>query len=148
MRLTKTFLPYIRNATAVLLLLTVVGCASMSSSEKQGVVIQVSDDSPVTWNQALNVAQNIPELMGKDKVTVEIVAFGKGIGMLKFDSEVGQRLAAAKKDGVAVMACGNTMRKAKLTEKDLFPDAGITVVPAGVVEIVKKHSEGWTVIRP
>lgn len=148
MRLTKTFLPYIRNATALLLLLTVVGCASMSSSEKQGVVIQVSDDSPVTWNQALNVAQNVPEMVGKDKVTVEIVAFGKGIGMLKFDSEVGQRLAAARNDGVAIRACGVTMRKAKLTEKDLYPEAGITVVPAGVVEIMNKHNEGWFVIRP
>jgi len=148
MRLTKNFLPYIRTAISFLLLLTVVGCASMSSGGKQGVVIQVSDDSPVTWNQALNVAQNVPQLLGQDKVTVEIVAFGKGIGMLKFDSEVGQRLSAAKKDGVVIMACGNTMRKAKLTEKDLFPDAGITVVPAGAVEIVKKHSEGWTIIRP
>jgi len=148
MRLTKTFLPYIRNTIALLLLLTVVGCASVSSSEKQGVVIQVSDDNPVTWNQALNVAQNVPDTVGKDKVTVEIVAFGKGIGMLKFDSEVGQRLAAANKDGVALRACGVTMRKAKLTEKDLYPDAGITVVPAGVVEIMNRHNEGWFVIRP
>lgn len=148
MRLTKTFLPYIRTAISFLLLLTVVGCASMSSGGKQGVVIQVSDDSPVTWNQALNVAQNVPQLLGQDKVTVEIVAFGKGIGMLKFDSEVGQRLASAKNDGVAIRACGVTMKKAKLTDKDLYPDAGITVVPAGVVEIMTKHNEGWFVIRP
>jgi intracellular sulfur oxidation DsrE/DsrF family protein len=148
MRLTKTFLPCIRNTISLLLLLTVVGCASMPSSGKQGVVIQVSDDSPVTWNQALNVAQNIPDMVGKDNVTVEIVAFGKGIGMLKFDSEVGQRLATAKNDGVAIRACGVTMRKSKLTEKDLYPDAGISVVPAGVVEIMTKHNEGWFVIRP
>lgn len=148
MKLKKTFLPYIRAAISFLLLLTVVGYAAASPGGKQSVVIQVSDDNPVTWNQALNVAQNVPDTVGKDKVTVEIVAFGKGIGMLKFDSEVGQRLAAANKDGVAIRACGVTMRKAKLTEKDLYPDAGITVVPAGVVEIMTKHNEGWFVIRP
>ena len=148
MRPSKTFLPYIRTAISFLLLLSVVGYASAASAGKQGVVLQVSDDSPVTWNQALNVAQNIPVTMGKDNVTVEIVVFGKGIGMLKFDSEVGERLTSANKDGVAIRACGVTMKKAKLTEKDLFPSAGITVVPAGAVEIVKKHSEGWTIIRP
>ena len=79
---------------------------------------------------------------------MEIVAFNQGLNMLKFDSEVGNRLKKAFAKGVALRACGVTMGKMKLAEKDLYPEAGIRVVPAGVVEIMRKQKEGWYVIHP
>ena len=79
---------------------------------------------------------------------MEIVAFNQGFNMLKFDSEVGARLKKAAAGGVALRACGVTVGKMKLAEKDLYPDAAIKVVPAGVVEIIKRHNDGWFVIRP
>jgi len=130
---------------AVILALS-TGCASMFGQEKQGVVIQVSENSPATWNLALNVAKNVQHDLGKDKVDVEIVAFGPGLGMLKMDSEVGPRLAAASKDGVILSACGNTMKKTKVDVKDLH--AGVKVVPAGAIEIMTKQQAGWSYIKP
>ena len=79
---------------------------------------------------------------------VEIVAFNQGFNMLKFDSEVGARLKKAAAGGVALRACGVTMGKMKVAEKDLYPDAAIKIVPAGVVKIMQKHQAGWFHIRP
>ena len=110
------------------------------------VVIQVSDDDPQKWNLALNNARNIQEDLGKDKVQIEIVAYGPGIKMLEFDSEVGDLLATAADNGVLIAACGNTMKAQKLTPADMHPSANI--VPAGVVEIIKREREGYAYIRP
>jgi intracellular sulfur oxidation DsrE/DsrF family protein len=110
------------------------------------VVIQVSDNDPAKWNLALNNARNIQEDLGKSNVRIEIVAYGPGINMLKFDSEVGNRLVEAAKDGVLIAACANTMKAQKLTPDDMHPAAKI--VPAGVVEIIRREREGYAYIRP
>lgn len=136
----------IRAGLTVLILLGLTGCASMFGAEKQGVVIQVSDNSPASWNLALNNAKNVQSELGKDKVNIEIVAYGPGINMLKFDSEVGSKLKEASANGVALRACGNTMKAQKLTEKDL--DNNVKVVQAGVIEIMTKQQEGWSYIKP
>ena len=109
-------------------------------------VIQVSDNDPAKWNLALNVAENLREAYGKDKVDVEIVAFGPGLNMLKADSKVAPRLNKAQDQSVALVACGNTMQKMKVTKADLQP--GSVVVDGGVVHIFKRQSEGWNAIRP
>ncbi|MFN7085399.1 MAG: DsrE family protein [Burkholderiales bacterium] len=113
---------------------------------RQKVVIQVSDGDPRTWNQALNVIKNIQEAYGKDKVDVELVVFGNGIGMLKMDSEVGNRISDTMESGAKVLACENTMRGRKLVKEDML--ASIGYVPAGVVEIITRQKQGWAVIRP
>ena len=121
--------------------------ATQQSSEvREKVVIQVSDSIPGKWNLALNNAKNIQEAIGKDKVEVEIVAYGPGIDMLKFESEVGSRIDKALADGVKVMACENTMKNMKLSKPDML--SSIAYVPSGVVEIMKKEKDGWSYIRP
>ncbi len=110
------------------------------------VVIQVSDNDPAKWNLALNNAKNIQEELGKSNVKIEIVAYGPGINMLRFDSQVGNRLTEATSDGVLIAACANTMKAQKLTPDDMHPAAKI--VPAGVVEIIKREREGYAYIRP
>lgn len=114
--------------------------------KKARVVIQVSDDSPKTWNQALNVVKNIQQAYGKDKAQVEVVAFGNGIGMLKMDSEVGNRIEETLQSGAHVYACQNTMHARKLSKDDML--AKIGYVPAGVIEIITRQQQGWSVIRP
>jgi len=112
---------------------------------KEGVVIQISDKDPAKWNLALNVAENIQAERGKDKVDVEIVAFGPGLGMLLLDTQVGPRLKKATKEGVMLTACGNTMRKTKKTDKDLYD--GVTVKKAGAIEIMDRQKQGWSYIK-
>lgn len=116
------------------------------ADEKAKMVIQVSDNDSGKWNLALNNASNIQKDLGKDNVELEIVAFGPGIGMLKADSEVGNRVAEAVESGVKVMACQNTMRKQNLKKDDMLSSVGY--VPSGVVEILKKQQQSFTYLRP
>jgi uncharacterized protein len=113
---------------------------------KEGVVIQVSDDNPKTWNQALNVVRNIQKAYGKDKVDIEVVAFGFGIGILKADSTLANRIDDTVASGAHVYACENTMRGFKISKDDMNPK--ISYVPAGVIEIIEKQKAGWAVVRP
>ncbi len=110
------------------------------------VVIQVSDNDPGKWNLALNNAKNVQEDYGKDKVKIEIVAYGPGLGMLKLDSAVAGRVSEASADGIAMVACENTMRKQKLSQADMLP--GIGFVKSGVPELMQKQKEGYAYIRP
>ena len=117
-----------------------------STAQRNRVVIQVSDAEPAKWNLALNNARNIQTDLGAANVDIEIVAYGPGIGMLKSDSVVGNRIEEAGKAGVKVIACENTMRGQKLTHADML--SGIGYVPAGVVTLMQRQQEGWAYIRP
>jgi hypothetical protein len=131
---------------AALLLALGAGAAFAQSTGKQGVVIQVSDGDPKNWNQALNVVRNIQAEYGKDNVDVEVVVFGFGSGLLKFDSTLASRVDDALANGTKVLMCENTMQGQKLTKADMHPKIGY--VKAGVVEIIEKQKQGWAVVRP
>jgi intracellular sulfur oxidation DsrE/DsrF family protein len=110
------------------------------------VVMQVSDNDPGKWNLALNNARNLQADLGASNVEIEIVAYGPGIGMLKSDSVVGNRIGEALGSGVKVAACENTMRGQKLQKSDML--GGISYVGAGVVEIMQRQQQGWAYLRP
>jgi intracellular sulfur oxidation DsrE/DsrF family protein len=116
------------------------------TASKTKAVFQVSDADPQKWNLALNNVRNAAEDLGDEAVVLEVVVYGPGIGMLKSDSPVAARVAAALKSGVKVVACENTMKGQKLVAADMLP--GIGYVPAGVVELIKKQGEGYAYIRP
>lgn len=116
------------------------------ADELPGIVIQMSDNDVAKWNLALSNAHNIQAEYGPDKVQVEIVAYGPGLHMLKFDSEVGPRLADAEKNGVLLRACGSSLKAMKLKPSDLHPS--VQVVPAGIVEIMSRQKQGWAYIKP
>jgi intracellular sulfur oxidation DsrE/DsrF family protein len=100
-----------------------------ASTAKNKLVLQVSDDDPKKWGLALNNARNVQQ----------------DIGMLKAESPQADRISAALKSGVKVVACENTMKAMKLTYADMLPDIGY--VPAGVVELMQKQQQGYAYIR-
>ncbi len=127
-------------------LMTSITAVSAEIDKPHKVVFQVSDADPAKWNLALNNARNVLADLGSDKVAIEIVAYGPGIGMLKLDSLAGSRIAEALGKGVAVVACENTMRNLKINREDMLPEIGY--VPAGVVEIMLRQQQGYAYIRP
>jgi uncharacterized protein len=119
---------------------------SSKASKKEKVVFQVSDADPTKWNLALNNMQNVQQALGKDKVDVELVVYGPGLGMLKAESTAGNRVNDAVADGVKVVACEVTMKAMKLTKDDMLGSVGY--VPGGVIELMKRQKEGYAYIRP
>ena len=139
---------FIRTAALALVLSTssIVVVAQTTAPSKAKVVFQVSDGDAGKWNLALNNAKNVQQELGVGKVEIEIVAYGPGIGMLKADATISNRVDEAAKSGIKIVACENTMTVQKLTKADMNPN--ISYVPAGVVELMRLHSEGWAYIRP
>ena len=129
--------------TSLLLIALTPGAAAAADNQ---VVIQVSDNDKGKWSLALNNARNLQAAFGKDKVDIEIVVYGPGIGMLKADSLVGNRVTDAAAKGVKVVACQNTMKAKKLSPQDMLASVGY--VPGGVVEIMQRQKQGWAYIRP
>ena len=119
---------------------------AQSATPHNRVVIQVSDAEPAKWNLALNNARNLQTDLGASNIQIEIVAYGPGIGMLKLDSPVANRIGEAKDAGVSVLACENTMKAQKLARADMLDTVGY--VGAGVVEIMQRQQEGWAYLRP
>jgi uncharacterized protein len=120
--------------------------AQAAATPKNRIVMQVSDADPGKWNLALNNAHNLQADLGASNVAIEIVAYGPGIGMLKAESVVANRIGEALGQGVKFEACENTMRGQKLTKADMV--GGIDYVSAGVVEIMQKQQQGWAYLRP
>ncbi len=116
------------------------------SAQRSKVVIQVSDGDQTKWNLALNNARNIQADLGAANVDVEIVVYGPGIGMLKLDTPVANRVDEANAAGVKVMACENTMKGQKLVRGDML--GSVSYVDAGVVEIIQRQQQGWSYLRP
>ena len=95
-------------------LLAALALAGGGPALAEKIVVQVSDGNPVTWNQALNVVGNLREVYGAD-TQIELVAFGQGIHMLKFDAPVSSRLVEAQKNlGAKIYACEISMGRNKL----------------------------------
>lgn len=115
-------------------------------AHRNKLIIQVSDSDPAKWSLALNNARNVQLELGEDDVDMEIVVYGPGLPMLKAGSPMAQRVSAALKTGVKVVACENTMRAQHLVYADMLPDIGY--VPAGVVELMQKQQQGYAYIRP
>ena len=122
------------------------GAAGTAAAQRGKVVIQMSEADPAKWNLALNNARNIQADLGAANVDIELVAYGPGIGMLKADSAVANRIDEALGAGVKVLACENTMRGQKLARDDMLPKVGY--VASGVVELMQKQQQGWAYIRP
>ncbi len=127
----------------------VAACAQnkpATSAKRQQLLIQISDADPARWNMALNNAKNVQEELGAANVDIEIVAYGPGINLLKFDSVVNSRVSEAMKAGVQMVACENTLRNLKMSKTDII--AGSGYANSGVVHIMKRQNEGWVYVRP
>lgn len=119
--------------------------AAASPAGRYKVVFQVSDADPKKWALTLNNVKNAQDEMGANNISIEIVAYGPGIGMLKADSEIANRVLEALQARVAVMACENTMRGQHLSRDDMIGKIGY--VAAGVAELIKRQAEGYAYIR-
>jgi len=123
--------------------------ASAAAPEKSATpfraVFQVSDADPKKWSLTLGNVKNAQEGLGAANVTIEIVCYGPGVNMLKADSEVAARVQETMQAGIGVFACQNTMRGMHLQATDMVEKIGF--VPAGVVEVIKRQTEGWAYVR-
>jgi len=122
---------------------------SADSHTKNKLVIQVSTDDPRTQKIALNNAVNLQKLYGIDNITIEIVAYGPGLGLMTTKSGQADRVTSLAMQDITFSACGNTMKK--VAEKSgKMPELleGVGQVTAGVARIMELQQQGYAYIRP
>lgn len=118
----------------------------MSGVERRrGVVVHIDEAGEVKQKAVLvnvsNLLEDLPD--GSD---VEIVAHGPGIDICLGDSPTADLVQALLAQRVVVAACGNTLARRAIDRGRVAP--GVTIVPSGVGELVRKQWEGWAYLRP
>lgn len=109
------------------------------------VLFAMTSPEEADWQLTLNNIRNLIGGMAPEPVEVEVVAYGPGIAFLKKDGMDAADIQKLESPHVHFVACGNAMRKQHLEASDLV--AGSEVVPAGIVEVVKKQEQGWSYIK-
>lgn len=114
--------------------------------QKHRVVFEVSVEGAEQWQGVLNNIENLQKTFGRESTEAEVVAHGKGLGLiLKTNEAMRERLEAVAATGVRFAACANTLRRINLTGEDLMPFA--TTVDSGVAEVVRKQEAKWSYIK-
>ena len=130
------------------LLLGMAGNAAAGGT-KHKLVIQVSTDDARTQKIALNNAVNLQKMYGMDDVSIEIVAYGPGLGLMTKKSPQADRVKSLAMQNITFSACGNTMKKVeKKKGKKPALTEGVQVVKAGVARIMALQEDGYSYIRP
>ncbi len=118
------------------------------------LALQVSDDDEAAMRSALDIAANVSRYYTEraEEVDIHIVVYGPGMTMLRPDrSPVMERLTAFDQSmpNVTFAACGNTLETLERKEgkrPEIVPFA--KVVQAGVVELIRLHEDGYTIVKP
>ena len=137
--------------TVLLFLALFIAVSAVQAQDGPGhkIVIQVSGPDPAEHKIALNMASNLQRLYGMDNIVVEVVAFGRGLGILTPASAEAARVKSMALQDVRFSACANTMDKIeRKTGKRPELTEGVEIVPAGVGRIMELQEQGYAYVRP
>ncbi len=109
------------------------------------VLFAMTSPDEADWQLTINNIRNLITGMAPEPVEIELVAYGPGIAFLKKDGVEAAEIQKLESSHVHFIACANAMRRQHLEASDLV--AGSEVVPAGIVEVVKKQERGWSYIK-
>ena len=113
---------------------------------QEKIAFQISEADPKKLNIAFGAARNVQKTYGKNNSVIELVAFGPGVNLFTLDSESGQRIDAALKEGIQIVICENTLKSQNMSEADLLP--GLSYVPAGILHLMQRQKQGYAYILP
>lgn len=136
-----------RRVTMIALALGLVLCVLplQAQAKTHRVLFAMTSPNEADWQLTLNNMRNLISGMAPETVEIEVVAYGPGIAFLRKGSAEAAEIEKLESPHVRFVACANAMRKQQLEKTDLV--AGSEVVPAGIVEVVKKQQQGWTYIK-
>lgn len=120
------------------------------TNQMHKVVFEVAMDGAEKWEAALRNMENVQKSLGAKTTTIEVVAHGKGIGMLlaktaATNPEMKTTVEKLHASGVVFAVCENTMKKMQITKDQLVPLA--TTVDSGVSEVIRRQETGYAYIK-
>lgn len=93
-----------------------------------------------------NIGNYLAALPGETYTVVLLANGGAAPFLARKDNPRAETMQVLAEKGVSFRVCANALKKAGLTREDLLEY--VTVVPAGVVEIVRLQREGYAYIKP
>lgn len=123
--------------------------ADAAASDNSKVVYHLSDLDKVSFVLG-NIRNHYKGMGGPDKVTIALVVHGpalKAFHAAAASPDAAKRTGELSKEGLALHACGNTMRAQNVTLKDLLPGF-VGADQGGVVRLVELQSQGYAYLRP
>jgi uncharacterized protein len=115
--------------------------------EKYKTVFHINESNK--WGTLLANVKNLIKDLGQENIIIEVLANGAAVVDYISNNENNElinKISNVSKLGVNFIACRNSLAGNKMDEK-LLPGF-ITVVPAGVTELIKKQAEGYAYIKP
>ena len=103
------------------------------------------------WNVALGNIANLINDVGKDNVDAVVLANGPSVAAY-VDAEKVETMKGLFEKGIKFLACRNSLKKmcsegvVCINEENL--PSFVSVVPAGITEIIKKQHEGYAYEKP
>ena len=138
-----------RLVRGAFLVLLVIFIGAAQASEPRKLVIHVPQDNPKSWKQTLNMASNLPKILGMDNVAIEIVAQGPGLQLLTDKSPMAERVTSLAMQDITFSACGMTMKGIeKKTGKRPVLLEGVGEVPGGILRVMDLQEAGYSYARP
>lgn len=109
--------------------------------DDRGVLIQVTDEQKLGMVLAnvVNTAKSMPD------VDIRVIVCGPAIACLKLNTSVGDTIDRARRYGIRILVCEDTMRSMRLARNDMYP--GLDYVPYALTEIVARQFGGWVYVR-
>jgi uncharacterized protein len=139
----------VAGLAAILAALPARGVGSAQAEQAVKAVVHVNTAQTTHARQALKNVENILKAAGAEglKADVEIVCHGDGIRLVeKARTELAAEVAALADQGVRFVACQNTMSERSIGAEDLLP--GVSTVPSGAYEIVRRQQVGYAYFKP
>jgi intracellular sulfur oxidation DsrE/DsrF family protein len=142
-------LPGLAGGVVASAVLPAPASAAASVKPVQKVVYHLSEPTRVGFVMG-NIKNHIAGKGGPEKVSIVLVVHGPALDAFvasKANPDIKRQIASRTSDGVAFVACGNTMKAQKLQASDML--GGFEVAEeGGVVRIADLQGDGYIYIRP
>ncbi len=111
------------------------------------LIIHVDDNEASRLNLAFNNALNYKAGLPGENFRMVLIANGPAVQLFtRSHEELAERGAKLMEEGLDIRLCRNALNTFHVSADELWK--GCSIVPAGVVEIVKLQREGFAYLRP
>lgn len=113
------------------------------------LVLQLSDRAADRQALVLSVANAMLKVYGPDRISIDVVAFGPGIDLLRASSPEKEAVDSLAVQGVRFDVCMNTVQTVERdTGKTVALNPHAHRVQAGVAQLLTLAEHGYTLVRP
>lgn len=101
------------------------------------------------WNLLLKNVSNLLNATDSEKINIEVLANSEAVKYYDISQDLNtdiETMESLYKKGVKFVACNNALTSYEIKKEDIVEF--VDIVPTGVLELIKKQSEGYAYIKP